>query len=107
MNAIALKEYNKRASVQLNSEEVTLIEGMKSFSPAKISEAFSMLVGRKIPLKDVELLILIIDLTAALTPPMQIVRTGGEGSPFNWPSAPYRSTFGGGDVMCGGSSLLS
>lgn len=99
---IALKEYNKRGETPLDMTEFDLIEGMKSYSSDKISGAFASLTGRELGLKDVELLILIIELSAVLTPPVQIIR----GEDFKWPPLgtpphhPYRSTFGSSEILC-------
>ena len=106
---IALVEFNKRASVQLNAKEFDLIEGMKSFDEEKVLNAFIALTGREITADDVKLAILILDLSAALTPPATLIRDPNlGGSPFNWPKTnetiPYRQTYGG-DVMCGGSGM--
>jgi hypothetical protein len=103
---IALNEFNKRASVQLNAKEFDLIEGMKSFDEEKVLNAFIALTGREITADDIKLAILIIDLSAALTPPVTLIRDPSlGGSPFNWPrsneTAPYRQTYGG-DVLLGG-----
>lgn len=101
---IALAEYNKRADTVLNAKELDLFEGMKSFPPEKISEAFSLLSDRKLNLKDVKLLILILDLVEALTPPAMLIRDPGTSSPFNWPVRnpvqPYRQTYDNGTIMC-------
>lgn len=111
---IALRELNKRASVQLNAAEFDLIEGMKSFDEEKVLNAFIALTGREITADDIKLAILILDLSAALTPPATLIRDPGlGGSPFNWPVRtnetilPYRQTYGGGDVMCGGGRGLT
>lgn len=108
---IALVEFNKRASVQLDAKEFDLIEGMKSFDEEKVLNAFIALTGREITADDVKLAILILDLSAALTPPATLIRDPGlGGSPFNWPKTnetiPYRQTYGG-DVMCGGGRGLT
>lgn len=103
---IALREFNKRASVKLDSKEFDLIEGMKSFDKEKVMNAFIALTGREIRQEDIELAILIIELSEALTPPMTLIRDPSlGGSPFNWPKTnetitPYRQTYGGGDVIC-------
>ncbi len=101
---IALREFNKRASVKLDSKEFDLIEGMKSFDKEKVMNAFIALTGREISVEDIKLAILIIELSVALTPPTTLIRDSGP-SPFNWPplnerQIPYRQTFGGGEVMC-------
>lgn len=101
---IALREFNKRASVKLDSKEFDLIEGMKSFDKEKVMNAFIALTGREISVEDIKLAILIIELSEALTPPTTLIRDSGP-SPFNWPplnerQTPYRQTFGGGEVMC-------
>lgn len=104
---IALREFNKRASVKLDSKEFDLIEGMKSFDKEKVMNAFIALTGREIEQGDIELALLIIELSEALTLPATLIRDPGlGGSPFNWPvrtnetTLPYRQTYGGGDVMC-------
>lgn len=103
---IALSEYNKRGNAKLDVKEFALLENMKAFGPEKISGAFAALTGREIGLEDVKLAVLILDLTAALTPPAQIMRIGGGGSPsdspFNWPRNPYpyTATLGSGDIRC-------
>lgn len=106
---IALREFNKRASVTLDAKEFDLIEGMKSFDKEKVLGAFIALTSREITVADVELAILIIELSEALTPPATLIRDPGlGGSPFNWPVRtnetilPYRQTYGGGDVTCSG-----
>jgi len=106
---VALKEFNKRASVTLNEKEFDLIEDMMAFDKEKVMNAFIALTGREVTVADIDLAILIIELSKALTPPAMLIRDpqlGGSPS-LPWPSSPYRTTFGGGDVMCGGSSLLS
>lgn len=112
---IALRELNKRASVQLNAAEFDLIEGMKSFDEEKVLNAFIALTGREITADDIKLAILILDLSAALTPPAVLIREpqlGGSPS-LPWPTRinettlPYRQTYGGGDVMCGGGRGLT
>lgn len=108
---IALNEFNKRASVKLDAKEFDLIEGMKSFDEEKVLNAFIALTGREITADDIKLAILILELSAALTPPATLIRDPGlGGSPFNWPKTnetilPYRQTYGGGDVMCGGHRI--
>ena len=104
---IALVEFNKRASVKLDAKEFDLIEGMKSFDEEKVLNAFIALTGREIGQEDIKLAILIIELSAALTPPAMLIRDpnlGGSPSipwpPLNERQIPYRQTFGGGEVMC-------
>lgn len=107
---IALNEFNKRASATLNAAEFDLIEGMKSFDEEKVLNAFIALTGREITADDIKLAILILDLSKALTPPAVLIREPGlGGSPSIWPRSnetlPYRQTYGGGDVICGGSGM--
>lgn len=101
---IALREFNKRASVMLNAKEFDLIEDMMSFDHDKIQEAFNALTGRDIGMLDIELAILIIELSEALTPPVLTVRDPQLGSSpsLPWPSSPYRQTYGSGEILCGG-----
>lgn len=107
---IALVEFNKRASVQLDAKEFDLIEGMKSFDEEKVLNAFIALTGREITADDVKLAILIIDLSAALTPPAVLIRDpqlGGSPS-LPWPRSPiqpYTQRYGDG-IMCGSRSAL-
>ena len=104
---IALVEFNKRASVQLNASEFDLIEGMKSFDEEKVLNAFIALTGREITADDVKLAILILDLSAALTPPAVLIRDpqlGGSPS-IPWPRSPYTQRYGDG-IMCGSRSAL-
>lgn len=108
---IALREFNKRASVKLDAKEFDLIEGMKSFEKEKVLGAFIALTGREITVEDIKLAILIIELSEALTPPTTLIRDPRPGdSPFNWPVMtnpvqPYRQTFGDG-VVCRSNSPL-
>lgn len=104
---IALREFNKRASVKLDSKEFDLIEGMKLFSEEKIHGAFIALTGREISVEDIKLAILIIELSVALTPPAMLIRDpnlGGSPS-IPWPRSPYTQRFGDG-IMCGSRSAL-
>jgi hypothetical protein len=101
---IALREFNKRASVKLDAAEFDLIEGMKSFDKEKVLGAFIALTSREITVADIELAILIIELSEALTPPATLIRDPRiGGSPSIWPvmtnPAPYRQTFGDG-IVC-------
>ena len=106
---IALVEFNKRASVQLNAKEFDLIEGMKSFDEEKVLNAFIALTGREIGQEDIKLAILIIELSAALTPPAMLIRDPnlGGSSSIPWPRSPqpYTQRYGDG-IMCGSRSAL-
>lgn len=106
---IALREFNKRASVKLDSKEFDLIEGMKSFDKEKVMNAFIALTGREIGQEDIKLAILIIELSEALTPPTLMIRDpnlGGSPS-IPWPRSPqpYTQRYGDG-IMCGSRSAL-
>lgn len=102
---IALREFNKRASVKLDSKEFDLIEGMKSFDKEKVMNAFIALTGREIGQEDIKLAILIIELSEALTPPLiRDPQLGGSPS-MPWPRSPYTQRFGDG-IMCGSRSAL-
>lgn len=70
---VVLVQFNKRSKVKLINQDLDLIAGMKSYNPEKICSAFSMLSGKDLGLKDLELLLLIIDLAEALEPP--VIRT--------------------------------
>ena len=102
---IALREFNKRASVKLDSKEFDLIEGMKSFDKEKVMNAFIALTGREISVEDIKLAILIIELSEALTPPAVLIRDpqlGGSPS-LPWPRSPiqpYTQRFGDGQIIC-------
>ena len=109
---IALKEFNKRASVQLDAKEFDLIEGMKSFDEEKVMNAFIALTGREIGQEDIKLAILIIELSAALTPPAMLIRDpqlGGSPSlpwPNRSPVTPYTQRWDD-KVMCGGRGMTN
>lgn len=103
---IALVEFNKRASVQLNAAEFDLIEGMKSFDEEKVLNAFIALTGREITADDIKLAILILDLSAALTPPAVLIREpqlgGSPGLPWSGrtPIQPYTQRWDD-KIICG------
>lgn len=95
---VVLVQFNKRTKAGLIGSELDLIVGMKGYNPEKICSAFSLLSGKDLGLKDLELLLLIIDLEEALRPPslnIPVVNPwgpGGTGTP-RWPGA--------GEIICG------
>jgi len=104
---IALKEFNKRASVVLNEKEFDLIEDMMAFDKEKVQGAFIALTGREVTVADIDLAILIIELSKALTPPVLTIRDpqlGGSPSlpwPNRSPITPYTQRWDDGKVICG------
>lgn len=103
---IALVEFNKRASVTLNEKEFDLIEDMMSFDKEKVQGAFITLTGREVTVADIDLAILIIELSKALTPPMLTIRDpqlGGSPSlpwPGRTPIQPYTQRWDD-KIICG------
>lgn len=99
---IALREFNKRASVTLDAVELDLIESMKLYDEEKVLGAFIALTGREITVEDVKLAILILELSEALTPPLLTIRDpqlGGSPS-LPWPrNSPYTQRYGD-SIMC-------
>jgi hypothetical protein len=96
-----IQQFNKRSNLVINAKELELIDSMKGFSSEKICSAFSTLTGRDMGLKDLELLLLIIELAEALTP-MPMIRqvdpfNPGTGTP-RWPSP--------GTIMCSSDEVL-
>jgi len=88
-NAVVLAQFNKRSVVQLSNADLNVIVSMKSFSPEKICSAFSVLTGKDLGLKDLDLLVMIMDIAEALTP-MQIPGITGPSGPvprtMTWPT---------------------
>lgn len=88
-----IQQFNKRSNLVINAKELELIDSMKSFSPEKICSAFSTLTGRDMGLKDLELLLLIVELAEALTPmPMLTPRTDPFTPGRSGPGWPYQNT---------------
>lgn len=85
---VVLVQFNKRSGTKLTSKDLDVIVGMKGYSTEKVASAFSMLSGKDLGLKDLELLFLIIELAEELTPPVLMPRTDpftpGRSSP-GWP----------------------
>lgn len=92
---VVLVQFNKRVKPGITGSELDLIVGMKDYSPEKICSAFSMLSGKDLGLKDVELLLLIIDLAKALEVNPVIPRSDPFGPGRSSPGWPYPNT-----VMC-------
>lgn len=94
---VVLAQFNKRVKAELTGSELDLIVGMKDYSPEKICSAFSLLSGKDLGLKDVELLLLIIDLAKALEINTRITPRIDPFSPgSSSPGWPYSDK-----VMCG------
>lgn len=94
---VVLVQFNKRSTVNLLSKDLDVIIGMKGYSLEKVASAFSMLSGKDLGLKDLELLFLIIELAEALSPGLVMPRLEPFGTPTpRHPGWPYQNT-----VMCG------
>lgn len=97
---VVLMQFNKRSTANLTSKDLDVIVGMKGYSIEKVASAFSVLSGKDLGLKDLELLFLIIELAEALSPGLVMPRLEPFGNPTpRHPGWPNQNT-----VMCSGTT---